>query len=291
MDDPKPFIQICLALAALMICFFVSCTHQPEPVSGMAYIEGGEIIIGADNTQPNEAPAFKTDVESFYLDVHPVTVAEFRSFIEETGYKTDAETFGDSAVLDFSTGEWILAEGATWEFPLGDGTPANDDHPVTHVSWNDANAYAEWAGRRLPNEVEWEYAAKNGENSGQLYSWGNKLVVDGDYMANIWQGQFPVKNTADDGFLYTSPVGEFGETEAGLTDMGGNVWEWTSDTYALYEGNPAPFQVHEDLKVIRGGSFLCHRNVCYSYRVSARQNNSRESSAFHLGFRTAKDMK
>lgn len=271
----------------------MSCgsSHQQSPPADMIYFEGGEIIIGAENTLPNEAPAYRTEVEPFFLDIHPVTVAKFREFIEETGYQTEAEQFGNSAVMESRTGDWNLLNGATWEYPLGEkNRKAQDDHPVTHISWNDANAYAEWAGRRLPTEIEWEYAAKNGQNSGHPYSWGEKLVNDGTYKANVWQGNFPFENTGEDGFLYTSPVGTFGETDAGLTDMGGNVWEWTADTYRLYDGNPAPFRENPDLKVIRGGSFLCHREFCYSYRVSARQYNSRESAAFHLGFRTAKSV-
>lgn len=284
-------IALILIILALVV---VSCDKNVniEPPEGMAYFGGGEIIIGAENTLPSEYPAFRTRVEPFFIDVHPVTVAEFRRFVEETDYVTEAERFGDSAILDHESGQWKLLEGANWKHPLGeDADPAEDNHPVTQVSWNDAVAYAEWAGKRLPTEIEWEYAAKSGKNSGDIYSWGNQLVKDGDYQANVWQGDFPVENTADDGFMYTSPVGFFGKTEAGLTDMGGNVWEWTSDTYRLYEGNPQPFTENPDLKVIRGGSFLCHADVCYSYRVTARQNNSRESAAFHMGFRTAKDVR
>lgn len=281
------------ALPVLML-FVLSCsTPQPENLpEGMVFFEGGEIIIGAENGPPEEAPAFRTTVEPFLIDKNPVTVAEFRVFTKETGYVTEAEKYGNSGVLNSRTGQWILAEGASWKQPLGaDGPEAEDNHPVTHVSWNDANAYAEWAGRRLPSEIEWEYAAKGGKNSGDLYSWGNDLVEDNTYQANVWQGDFPFTNTEDDGYFYTSPVGEFGETEAGLTDMGGNVWEWTSDTFKLYEGNKAPFRINPDNKVIRGGSFLCKKEVCYSYRVTARQFNSRESATFHMGFRTAKDVK
>jgi sulfatase modifying factor 1 len=283
-----------LSLGFLFLIAGIACSQEKnvQPPEGMVFFPGGEIIIGAENSIPNEAPAFRTKVDAFFMDVYPVTVAEFRKFVNETGYVTEAEKFGDSALLHSETGEWILAEGAYWEYPLGMETgKAQDDHPVTHVSWNDANAYAEWAGRRLPSEIEWEYAAKSGKNSGQLYSWGNRLVKDGEYQANVWQGNFPYENTEEDGFRYTSPVGFFGKTEAGLTDMGGNVWEWTSDTYRLYEGNPHPFRVNPDLKVIRGGSFLCHENVCYSYRVAARQNNSHESASFHIGFRTAQDIR
>ena len=272
----------------------LSCTNQTEiiPPDGMVYFAGGDIIIGAENMAPSEAPAFRTTVEPFFLAVHPVTVKQFRSFVDETGYITEAEKFGDSVVLDYQTGDWGITEGAHWEYPLGPEFPAaEDDHPVTHISWNDANAYAEWAGKRLPNEIEWEFAAKNGRNSGSLYSWGNNLKEDGEFRANIWQGNFPVENTAEDGFLYTSPVGYFGKTESGLTDMGGNVWEWTSDTFRLYEGSTYYFPENPELKVTRGGSFLCHKDVCYSYRPSARQYHSQESATFNIGFRLAKDVR
>lgn len=280
-------------LYAAFICIIGACNpdRYPEAPAGMVYFGGGEILIGSEDAMPNEAPVFSTEVEPFYIDKSPVTVAQFEVFVNETGYVTEAERFGNSGVLDTETGQWVLAEGANWKHPLGkDGTQAESNHPVTQVSWNDANAYAEWEGRRLPNEIEWEYAAKGGKNSGNTYSWGNKLVEEGSFKANVWQGSFPIKNTIDDGFLFTSPVGEFGETEAGLTDMGGNVWEWTSSTYKMYAGNKTPFVVNEDNKVIKGGSFLCIKEICYGYRPSARQFNSRESATFHMGFRTAKNI-
>ncbi len=270
---------------------FLACTQTPQNESpkGMVYFEGGKIMIGSDDALPNEAPSFETKVSPFFIDKSPVTVAEFRAFVEETGYQTEAEEFGNSIVMNIKTGRWVLAEGANWKTPFGIGGPqAKDDHPVTQVSWNDAQAYSAWVGRRLPTEIEWEYAAKSGKNSGNKFSWGNELVENASYKANVWQGNFPIKNTEEDGFLYTSPVGEFGQNEAGVTDMGGNVWEWTSTNYGLYEGNIQSFNQNDDNKVIRGGSFLCHKEVCYGYRITARQFNSRESATFHMGFRTAR---
>jgi sulfatase modifying factor 1 len=218
-------------------------------------------------------------------------VAQFSKFIEATGYVTDAEKFGNAGVFDFKTGEWKLVEGADWQYPLGpEGPKAKPDHPVTQVSWNDARAYCQWAGRRLPTEIEWEYAAKGGRNSGNKYSWGNNLVVNETYKANVWQGAFPEKFTGKDGYRLTSPVGAFGKTPAGLTDMGGNVWEWTSTTYHLYVHPNRISPKDPNKKVIRGGSFLCDKDVCHGYRVSARQFNTTRSATLNLGFRTAKDV-
>lgn len=273
-----------LLLFNTVSCHRASVSEVPE---GMAWFEGGQITIGTLDGLPNEGPHFTADVDPFYISIHPVTVAEYRKFVEDTGYVTEAEIFGNSAVLG-NDGFWSLLELANWQYPRGpEGGPADDTHPVTQVSWNDAVAYADWDGKRLPTEIEWEFAAKGGRDSDDRYSWGNDLVVDGEYRANVWQGNFPIQNRVEDGFEYTSPVGAFGSTAFGLSDMGGNVWEWTADSYRLYDGNQMPFRYTPDMKVIRGGSFLCEANVCHGYRVTARQFNSRESAAFHIGFRTA----
>jgi sulfatase modifying factor 1 len=164
------------------------------------------------------------------IDKNLVTVAEFEEFVKSTGYKTEAEKFGNAAVFDDRSGQWTLVNGADYHFPRGkDKPPCAPDHPVTQVSWNDAHAYARWKGKRLPTQWEWEYAAKNDKQSNDQYTWGTSLVVNGEYKANTWQGSFPAFNTADDGYTYTSPVGAFGENEIGLTDMGGNVWQWCED--------------------------------------------------------------
>lgn len=277
-------LTLCFLLLNTVSCHRASVSEIPE---GMAWFEGGQITIGTLDGLPNEGPHFTADVDPFYISIHPVTVAEYRKFVEDTGYVTEAEIFGNSAVLG-NDGSWSLLELANWQYPRGpEGGPADDTHPVTHVSWNDAVAYADWDGKRLPTEIEWEFAAKGGRDSDNRYSWGNDLVVDGEYRANVWQGNFPIQNRVEDGFEYTSPVGAFGSTASGLSDMGGNVWEWTADSYRLYDGNKMPFQYNPDMKVIRGGSFLCEANVCHGYRVTARQSNSRESAAFHMGFRTA----
>lgn len=256
----------------------------------MVYFKGGEFIVGTDVGSANEGPSFRTTVKPFSIDKHPVTVRQFREFVAATGYTTDAEQFGNSAVFDFTARKWYLGEGATWRFPMGaNGPAASDDHPVTQVSWNDAQAYCRWAGKRLPTEIEWEYAASNGKLEKSRYSWGDQLVLNGKFMANVWQGRFPDSADVKDGFLLTSPVGYYGTTEAQLSDMGGNVWEWCEETYRLYEGNPLQQPVNADYKVIRGGSFLCDEQICHGYKVTARGSNSRESATFHMGFRTARD--
>lgn len=256
--------------------------------SDMVHFPAGTYLIGSEDGLPNEKPVHEVNLSAFYMDKSPVTVSEFREFIESTGFQTEAEKFGDSGVFNFETNQWELKKGTSWEFPFGpDGEKAKDDHPVTHVSWNDALAYATWAGKRLPKEAEWEVAAKSGKNDSQRFSWGNQPVQNGTHGANVWQGEDVTKNTNEDGYRFTSPVGAFGENEAGLTDMGGNVWNWCQDTYQLYPGNPSPFQKDENVKVIRGGSFFFDQNGEDSFTVSGRSFNSHETSLFNTGFRCA----
>lgn len=259
---------------------------------GMVYVPGGVTQIGSEDGMPFEQPVFEAQVEPFFMDASPVTVAAFRAFVEATGFVTEAERFGNAGVLDPATHQWQLVEGATWHHPLGpDEAAAPDDHPVTQVSWNDAVAYAEWAGKRLPTEVEWEHAARSATNKPQRYAWGTELVDAGSYRANTWQGHFPVKNTGEDGYLYTSPVGAFGTTDLGLTDMGGNVWEWTQDWFRLYSERDTPFTPDATSeKAQRGGSFLCNPSWCHGYRVSGRSHATPETALFHVGFRCVQDI-
>lgn len=285
-----------ILLLCLIVCIHVKCAEPEEvyvaPPEGMVYVPGGETQIGSEKGLPMERPVFETRVRPFFMDTHPVTVAQFRAFVEETGYTTQAEEFGDAGLLNLNTYQWMLIPGATWAYPMGpDGPPAQDDHPVTQVSWNDAVAYANWKGHRLPTEIEWEHAARGAESASEKYAWGDVLYVAGEAMANTWDGTFPVSNTEEDGFVFTSPVGQFGKTPLGLTDMGGNVWEWTDSWYRSYQERKKAFAPNaQSERVQRGGSFLCHADYCHGYRVSARSHSTPETSLFHVGFRTVKDI-
>lgn len=258
-------------------------------VEDMILIPAGEAHIGNSNGFEGEQPEFTTYIDAFYLDKHEITVAQFRKFIQETGYITEAEKFGNAAVFDMDKKTWYLQDGATWQFPFGaDGETAKEDHPVTQVSWNDAQAYCKWAGKRLPTEFEFEYAASWKGNGNQTYNWGNALVENDRYMANTWQGHFPEVNLAKDGYLFTSPAGAFGSNSAGFADLGGNVWEWTNSWYQPYSNILSGINDSSaGLRTIKGGSFLCDTAFCCGYRISARTGTSPETSLFHTGFRCA----
>jgi sulfatase modifying factor 1 len=250
----------------------------------MVSISGGDLYTIDPVTHEN---IVKT-VKPFRIDKNLVTVADFDEFVKSTGYKTEAEKFGNAAVFDDDARQWTLVDGADFHFPQGkNNPPASPNHPVTQVSWNDANAYAKWKGKRLPTQWEWELAAKNGKKSNDQYTWGTDLVVNGKYKANTWQGSFPAYNTVEDGYAYTSPVGAFGENKAGLTDMGGNVWQWCQDDI-----EPTELEKASDpsmRKVLRGGSFLCDPLVCHGFQITGRSSSTAESSLMHAGFRCAMD--
>lgn len=223
------------------------------------------------------------NLESFWIDKNLVTVSDFRKFIQKTKFKAEAEKFGDAGFFDIKTGLWSLKKGANWEYPLGKDFPKTpDNHPVTQVSWNDAAAYCKWAGKRLPTKDEYELAAKNGEDEyDKLYSWGEIDEENGKYKGNFWQGSFPLVNTVKDGFQYTSPVGYFGKTEIGMTDMGGNVWQWSADWSTEKPEEKLQF----------GGSYLCDKAVCHGYKIGNTASSTPETSLMHVGFRGVKEAK
>lgn len=256
-----------------------------------------------DGVRPDgEQPVHEVRVSAFSIDATAVTVADFRAFVTETGYRTEAETFGWSAVFHLAltdppavagrlhgTPWWLGVSGADWAHPGGPSSAAADDHPVVHVSWNDAQAYCAWAGRRLPSEAEWECAARGGL-PGLRYPWGDDLPADG-FAANIWQGDFPVRNTGADGFVTTAPVRSYTPNAYGLWQPVGNVWEWCADWFspAYYASSPDADPrgpVEGTAKVIRGGSYLCHDSYCNRYRNAARSSNTPDSSTGNMGFRT-----
>ena len=285
-------------LAATLLCtVYVLSADAQSPTSpdtdappGMVYVPAGTTDIGSAHGRPAERPIFSAAVDAFWLDTHPVTVAQFRRFVQATDYTTEAERFGDAGLFDRTQRQWRLVDGAQWRMPRGpDGPAAPDDHPVTQVSWNDAAAFCSWADKRLPTEVEWEHAARGAQNDRRPYAWGKSLMEQGTPRANTWEGTFPVENTGADGYQHTSPVGAFGTTPLGLTDMGGNVWEWTASAFRPYPLQDISADSAGRSMVQRGGSFMCHASYCHGYRVSARSHASPETSLFHVGFRCARD--
>lgn len=260
----------------------------PNSKNKMIFFEGGTFLMGSANGLPQEKPVHEVSVKAFSIDKSPVTVEQFKEFIKVTAYKTEAEKFGDSGVFNLEVQNWELLPGAFWFKPFGpNGPEAQNDHPVTHISWNDAVKFASWAGKRLPTEAEWEFAARSGQNSNNKFSWGNEISIDGKYFANTWQGTLEAPESSD-GFMFTSPVGIFGDNEAGLTDMGGNVWQWCSDNYKAYPGSTIAIPEDPNVKVIRSGSFFFDQYGEDSFSVSGRSMNSHETSLFNTGFRCAK---
>jgi formylglycine-generating enzyme required for sulfatase activity len=290
---------------------------------GMIRIPGGTFRMGSEDFYPEEAPVREVPVDEFWIDEHAVTAAQFRRFVRETGYVTVAERALDPAdypnadpellvpgslvfrgtpgpvPLDDVTVWWEYVPDASWRRPGGPGTTINgrDHHPVVQVAYEDAEAYAAWAAKELPTEVEWEYAARGGLE-GAAFAWGDEHVPGGQPQANTWQGEFPWQNLKLDGFAGTAPVGSFPPNGYGLYDMCGNTWEWTSDWFrgeAAADAPPccAPPSLPGERfprKVIKGGSYLCAPNYCLRYRPSARQGETTDTSTGHIGFRCVSRM-
>ena len=283
----------------------------------MTWIDGGTFRMGDERFYPEEAPVRDVAVDGFWIDPHPVTAGEFRRFVRETGYVTVAEreldpadypdadpdrlvpgslvfqkTAGPVDLRDFRNW-WAYVPGACWRRPKGKGSTINglDRHPVVHVAHADACAYAEWVGKSLPTEAEWELAARGGLE-GAVFAWGDDEFPNGAALANTWQGEFPWQNLKQDGYEGTSPVGSFPPNGYGLYDMCGNVWEWTTDLFTAQRTQSRAccgptllpgerFERH----VIKGGSHLCAPNYCLRYRPAARQGEAVDTSTSHIGFR------
>jgi sulfatase modifying factor 1 len=260
----------------------------------MVFIKAGEFSMGTNDGMPYEAPVHEVTIHSFWMDEHEVTVEEFNRFVTATGFQTEAEELGWSGVFNLETGEWEKVNGANWRHPDGPGSEPDPGEPVCQVSWRDADAYARWAGKRLPTEAEWEYAARGGL-AGKRYSWGDELRPGGKPVANWWQGYFPEQNTREDGFISRAQVKSFPPNGYGLYEMAGNVWEWCNDWYAddyyLHSANENPVGPENSKeRVIRGGSWMCAENFCTNYRVAARSHATPDSGLNNLGFRCVQDV-
>jgi len=287
----------------------------------MVYLAGGSFFMGSDNFYREERPIREAHVGAFYIDPYLVSNADFAQFVDATGYVTYSERAPDPKLyphadpdllvpgsLVFTKPEgrvglrdhsawWSYVPGACWRSPEGDGSTyiGRERHPVVHITYEDALAYAAWTGKSLPTEAEWEFAARGGLDRA-TYPWGNDPQPDGKFMANTWQGPFPSENLQEDGFEGTSPVGFYPPNAYGLYDVVGNVWEWTSSVYTLSHAQaptkscclPGQASLHtpfEERLVVKGGSHLCAPNYCLRYRPAARQGQTLDSSTSHIGFR------
>jgi formylglycine-generating enzyme len=277
--------------------------YQPE----VSWFEGGESWMGTHSPQirSDGEEWRRTWLRPFGMARHAVTNAQFAAFVSETGYRTDAEHFGWSyvfaALVPYGIAArnlammpwWCAVEGAHWAAPEGRGTTVKmrERHPVVHISWNDAVAFATWAGGRLPSEAEWEHAARAGL-ADYRFPWGNDEPTDGSIYCNIWQGQFPMHNTVLDGYLSTAPVDAFAPNLAGIYNCCGNVWEWCADPFRVSSlTGEGKYRDREAVQAgeytIKGGSYLCHRSYCYRYRIAARTGRAPDDAAGHTGFRVA----
>lgn len=258
----------------------------------MVLITTTTFMMGADDGREEDGPVHRVTVSPFEIGRHEVTVGEFRRFVDATGYKTNAEHDFGSKVFDMKTGKWGPVKGANWRHPEGPGSTVRNNEPVCQVSWNDAAAYAKWAGLRLPTEAEWECAARGGLD-GDTYTWGKDLAPEGRMLANYWQGDFPKHNEVQDGYALRAPVGSFPPNAYGLYDMTGNVWEFTADWFApdYFENSPSENPAGPpagEQKVVRGGSFLCAINSCQGFRVASRHHHVPGTGLNNMGFRCAK---
>ncbi|HEV2908270.1 MAG TPA: formylglycine-generating enzyme family protein [Candidatus Eremiobacteraceae bacterium] len=318
----------------------MSATTSPIPKSlepphpEMAWIPGGTFTMGSEKFYREEAPVHEASVDGFWIDRHTVTNEDFQKFVAATGHVTLAERLPNPADYPGGLPEllatpgsvvfakpdgpvdlrnhynwWTYVLGADWRHPEGPHSSIDNrkDHPVVHVAWEDVQAYAAWAGKELPTEAEWEFAARGGLD-GKIYSWGDEFAPGGKLMANTWQGEFPLENLLRDGFERTAPVGSFAPNGYGLYDMAGNVWQWTTDWFLAHADavasaccsaafknprggdqersiDPRDTEIRIPRKVLKGGSFLCAPNYCLRYRPAARIAQPIDTGTCHVGFR------
>jgi sulfatase modifying factor 1 len=308
----------------------IATAARPSAPENMVWIAGGTFRMGSDHHYPEEAPAHNVKVSGFWISKHTVTNAEFRRFVDATGYVTVAERpanpedypgakpellMPSSVMFRKADGPvdlrnpynwWTYVPGADWRHPRGPRSSIDTllDHPVVHIAFEDAQAYAKWRGQELPTEAEWEFAARGGLDEAE-FTWGDEYMPGGRPMANTWQGEFPWQNLVEDGYEWTAPVGSFSPNGYGLFDMAGNVWEWTTDWYQDHgrikkacctidnprggereqSCDPRTPAIRIPRKVMKGGSYLCAPNYCRRYRPAARMPQPIDTSTCHLGFR------
>jgi formylglycine-generating enzyme required for sulfatase activity len=283
----------------------------------MVRLDGGRFLMGSESPEAfpgdGEGPVRQVLLDPFYISKFPVTNAQFAEFISRTGYITDAQRWGWSFVFRNHVPEpqrgpalpatpwWVRVDNANWLYPEGPSPeganqPAAErpHHPTVQVSWNDAQAYCDWAGVRLPTEAEWEFAARGGLEQ-KIYPWGDELMPDGRHMCNIWQGTFPDLDLAEDGFSSPAPVNSFEPNGYGLYTVAGNVWEWCADYFdAQWHQTASPVNpvgpASGTTRVMRGGSYLCNKSYCFRYRNAARTANTPDSATGNIGFRVARDL-
>jgi len=285
--------------------------------AGMKLLGGGAFLMGNDRDYgfiaDGESPVHLVQLAPFWIDTCVVTNEEFNTFVNETAYKTEAEKFGWSFVFMGHLTEaqraksvrlvvqgsewWCRVDGAMWRHPEGPGSNIKQrwNHPVVQVSWHDAQAYCAWAGKRLPTEAEWEYAARGGKGPGNRFPWGDELEPGGRHLMNVWQGVFPAQNTKADGHYGPAPAKTYKPNAYGLYQMTGNVWEWCWDWFdsEYYRQSPPTDPTGPatgEGRVMRGGSYLCHASYCNRYRVDARSANTPDSATTNLGFRCVRDV-
>lgn len=294
----------------------LASAHRPRVTSGstngMVKLDGGTFLMGTDYAngfpKDGEGPVREVTVDPFFVDSHPITNQQFREFLEATRYQTEAQRFGWSFVfkgqlppqlVDATVASlhwWCKVNATDWQHPEGpdSGIDSRADYPVVHVTWNDAAAYCNWAGKRLPTEAEWEYAARGGLEQ-KLYPWGDELTPGGRHLCNIWQGQFPDVDLAEDGYSAVAPASAFDPNGYGLFTITGNAWEWCGDWFhhnyhaTSTRSNPVG-PIEGTARVLKGGSYLCHQSYCNRYRVAARTSNTPDSSTGNISFRCVRDI-